>query len=202
MSVSDGGVFKYPFKGIQNEKFYVEGDPNFNAKVEEVSLYWKEGFDNGHQQAIVELLREGGRAFLLVPWVVEQIRQWKENEDSRSRAQLRAIEAVVEETKDGVTGKKVSHEKTLMLKDYDTYLETYTVLHEKRARICGECPRYQKDVYVVACFEKCDFPERWERLRLLADGPKRMPVLFRCTPWLMALRFAVIDGEVWHRRKQ
>jgi hypothetical protein len=202
MSISDGGAFKFPFKGIQNEKYYVEADPNFNAKVEEISLYWKEAFDNGNEQAIVELLREGGRAFLLVPWVVEQIRQWKEHEDSRSPAQLREIEAVVGETKDCASGKKVFHEKTLMLKDYDTYLETYTVLHEKRARICGDCARYQQDPYLVACFENCDFPERWERLRLMADDPKRLPSLFRSTPWLMALRFAVIDGEIWNRRKQ
>ncbi len=200
MSVGDGGAFKFPFRGIQNEKYYVEGDPKFNAKVEEISFYWKEAFDHGNEEAIVELLREGGAAFLRVPWVAEQIRQWKEQKDPGARARLRGIEAVLDEPEESGSERKAFHQKTLMLKDYDTYLETYTVLHEKRARICGDCPRYQQDPYVVACFRNCDFPERWKRLQLLADEPKHLPVLFRSTPWLIALRFAVIDGEIWQRR--
>ncbi|MEK6776531.1 MAG: hypothetical protein AABY87_06580 [bacterium] len=52
------GNLSFPFLGISLEKFYVDGDPMFDDKVEEISLSWKEEFERGRKSAIAELLRD------------------------------------------------------------------------------------------------------------------------------------------------
>ncbi len=186
---------RFPFRGIQQDRFYVEGDPRFREKVEEISLAWKEELENGNPGAVADLLREGGPVFQKVAWIEELIRTWKRRGDAEAQIRLRMVEEVISES-------DAFREKTLMLKGYDTYLEHYLRLQMKRERICGDCSRYQKDRYVVSCFDDCEFPDRFERLRGLVDDASRMHVSFRQPPHRIALRLTVIDGALYKRKHE
>jgi hypothetical protein len=192
---------RFPFKGIHSEKFYMEGDPKFGAKVEEISLHWKKELEMGNKDAVFTLLREGGPSFLKVPWIQQQIRSWENKRDGESEKMFRGIQSLVAENRQSVAAAPPFNEKTLMLKDYDTYLERYTVLHEKRRTVCGDCPRYLKNAFAVSCFKACDFPDRFELLKQEAEDIRRLTMLFRYPPQLMALRLAVIDGEIVKRQQ-
>lgn len=193
---------KFPFGGLHSQKHYVEGDPLFDAKLEEISQAWQTQCRRSKKEAVIELLREGGASFMRVPWIAAEIDRWKRGRDDQDRRCFEQIQSLMAGDEKGRGGEKPITEKTLMLKDYDTYLERYTILHEKRSKICGDCSRYQQDAYVISCFNACDYPERFERLQELADDTRRLSALFRYPPVMMALRLAVIDGEILKRRQK
>jgi len=198
----ENGNFRFPFRGISREKFYTEEDPKFYEKVEEISLCWKEEFDEGNLHAPANLLKEGGAAFFHVPWIRQQIRFWEEAEDDLSQELLEEIEEIVTDKSHGIGSNQSFGEKKVMLKEFDTYLHRFIELFEKRRRICRDCPRFQKDRYVVSCFFNCDFPERYEKLKEAAGEARRMETLFQHPPYLKALRMVVLDGEIFWKRKK
>jgi len=197
----DSGNFRFPFRGISREKFYTESDPKFYEKVEEISSCWQEEFDAGNLHAVAALLKEGGPAFLHVPWIREQIRVWEEEASESSLKLLQEIEAIVTGKSHETGSQKPFGEKQLMLKEYDTYLHRFIELCEKRRLICGDCPNFQQDPYIVSCFADCDFPARREKLREVAGGVRRMETIFQHPPYLKALRMVVLDGEIFRKRK-
>ncbi|MDX1763301.1 MAG: hypothetical protein R3231_03160, partial [bacterium] len=143
---------------------------------------------------------EGGASFLRVPWIAAEIDRWKQGKEDGDRGYFRRYQSLLSPDQESPGGEKPITEKTLMLKDYDTYLERYTILHEKRGKICGDCSRYRQNAYVVSCLTGCDYPERFEKLHKLADDVRRLSVLFRYPAVMMAIRLAVIDGEIFKRR--
>ncbi len=197
----DTDNFRFPFRGISREKFYTEEDPKFYEKVEEISSCWQEEFEQGNLRAVAALLKEGGPAFFHVPWIQEQIRAWEKTGDATSLKLLQEIEEIVTDKSHGIGSKKPFGEKKVMLKEYDTYLHRFIELCENRRRICGDCPRFLKDSYVVSCFADCDFPERFAALKEVAGDAPRMETLFQHPPYLKALRMAVLDGEIFRKRK-
>jgi len=197
----DDGNVRFPFRGISREKFYTEEDPKFYEKVEEVSSCWKEEFDGGNPHAPASLLKEGGPAFFHVPWIREQIRAWGKADDEASRELLLEIEEIVTDQACGIGGPKPFGEKTVMLKNYDTYLHRFIDVCEKRRVICGDCLRYREDRYVVTCFSDCEFPDRLAALEEVAGDAGRMEAVFQHPPYLKALRMAVLDGEIFLKRK-
>ncbi len=199
---NDTGNFKFPFRGISREKFYTEEDPKFYEKVEEISYCWLEELEQGNLHAVAALLKEGGPAFFHVPWIQEQIRTWEEAGDEDSLNLLQEIEKIVTDKSHGIGSQKPFGEKRLMLKEYDTYLHRFIELCAKRRRICGDCPRFQEDSYIVSCFADCDFPERFEKLKEVAGDAPRMETLFQYPPYVKALRLAVLDGEIFWKRKK
>lgn len=190
------GNLSFPFSGISLEKFYVEGDPMFDDKVEEISLSWKEEFERGKESAIAELLRDGGPAFFRVPWIRRQIQAWCERGDCESEIRLREIEGLVTQKICVMKDIRPFGDKTVMLKEYDGYLERYTILHEKRKKICGDCPRYRKDPCIVTCIGTCEYPGRAEALVRLAGDPGRVKTLFKYPPHRMAICLTAVDGEI------
>jgi hypothetical protein len=194
---SESENYKFPFRGISLEKYYTEKDPKFYQKIEEISECWRDEFENGNVHAVAELLREGGPAFFHVPWIIEQIRLWEEKGDEESLARLEEIEEIVTDKSHGIGSKRPFGEKTVMLKEYDTYYHRYSSLCTKRRRICGDCPRIQEDPFIVSCFQDCCFPDRFEKLREISEGAPRMEPLFRHPPCLKALRLAVLDAEIF-----
>jgi len=197
-----GGKMKFPFEGLHSQKYYVEGDPLFDAKVEEISEACRAQAPEGTREAVIKLLREGGASFLRVPWIAAEIDRWKQGKSDGDRLYFGQLQSLLSGSREQRGGEKPITEKTLMLKDYDTYLERYTILHEKRSKICGDCGRYRQDAYVVSCFNGCDYPDRFEKLQELADDVRRLSVLFRYPPVMMALRLAVVDGEIFKRRRK
>ena len=171
---SEHGALRFPFLGISREKYYVDGDPKFEEKLDEISQAWKEAGGGRPADAAARLLEVGGAAFLKVSWVAAAAQG---------------------------SGRGPWPRRPLMLKDYDTYLARYTELHARRRDICGDCPQYLRDPYVVTCFPACPFPGRLARLRASA-GPKRpLATIFGMPPHHLALRLAVIDGEIHERRR-
>lgn len=198
---NDTGNFKFPFRGISREKFYTEEDPKFYEKVEEISYCWQEEFDAGNLHAVAALLKEGGPAFFHVPWIQEQIRAWEEIGDETSLKLLQEIEKIVTDKSHGIGSQQPFGEIKVMLKEYDTYLHRFIEICAQRRRICGGCCRFREDPYIVACFADCDIPGRVEKLKEVAGDASRMETLFQHPPYLKALRMAVLDGEIFRKRK-
>ena len=196
------GQLHYPFEGISKEKFYIKGHPRYYDKLEEISLFWKIEFDSRNKGALVELLREGGPSFLCVPWIKKQMHVWKKARDVETLKMLHEIEALGKEKHHGIKGDKPYKEKTVMLKDYDTYFAKYKDFHEQRKEICGDCSRYKKDPLITSCFDGCDYPDRFEKLNKLAEEKSPLKCVFKYSPHRMALRLTVIDGEVYRKRNK